>query len=101
MHPVGTPDVLRALPSLLFDRNSPLSSRRAGLPSLAPWLNRFARQSLPAAARRNAMAITGLMAEALPGWEALAGQIGGKRAGSGCAGRIPGAAIEACLPTRF
>ena len=36
--PVGTPDVLRNLPSLLFDRNSPLSIRRAALPSLAPWL---------------------------------------------------------------
>ncbi len=78
VQPVGTPDVLRALPSLLFDRNSPLSIRRAALPSLAPWLVRFARQSLPGAARRNAMAIAGLMAEALPGWEALAGQIGGE-----------------------
>jgi len=78
VQPVGTPDVLRALPSLLFDRNSPLSIRRAALPSLAPWLLRFARQSLPAAARRNAVAIAGLMAEALPGWEALARQIGGE-----------------------
>ena len=57
--PVGTPDVLRNLPSLLFDRNSPLSIRRAALPSLAPWLVRFARQSLPGAARRNAAAIAG------------------------------------------
>lgn len=77
VQPVGTPDVLRALPSLLFDRNSPLSIRQAALPSLAPWLIRFARQSLPGAARRNAMAIAGLMAEALPGWEDLAAQIGG------------------------
>lgn len=78
VQPVGTPDILRNLPALLFDRNSPLSIRRAALPSLAPWLLRFARQSLPGAARRNAMAIAGLMAGALPGWEDLAAQIGGE-----------------------
>jgi D-amino-acid dehydrogenase len=77
IQPVGSPDVLRALPSLLFDKNSPLSIRRAALPSLTPWLLRFARQSLPAAARRNAQAIAGLMADALPGWEDLAARIGG------------------------
>ena len=77
IQPVGTPDVLRTLPSLLFDRNSPLSIRRAALPTLAPWLLRFARQSLPGAALRNAHAIAALMAEALPGWEALADRIGG------------------------
>jgi D-hydroxyproline dehydrogenase len=78
IQPVGTPDVLRNLPSLLFDRNSPLSIRHAALPSLAPWLLRFARQSLPDAARRNAVAIAGLMAGALPGWDALAAEIGGE-----------------------
>jgi D-hydroxyproline dehydrogenase len=61
--PVGTPDVLRNLPSLMFDRNSPLSIRHAALPSLAPWLLRFARQCLPAAAARNAQAIAALVAD--------------------------------------
>jgi D-amino-acid dehydrogenase len=78
IQPVGTPDVLRNLPSLLFDRTSPLSIRRAALPSLAPWLLRFARQSLPGAARKNAEAIAALMASALSGWEDLAAQIGGE-----------------------
>jgi len=77
VQPVGTPDVLRNLPSLLFDRNSPLAIRRAALPSLAPWLLRFARQSLPAAARRNAQAIAALMASALPEWDAMAREVGG------------------------
>lgn len=77
IQPVGTPDVLRNLPNLLFDRTSPLSIRRAALPSLAPWLLRFARQSLPAAAKRNAQSIAALMRDALPGWEALAAQIDG------------------------
>ena len=78
VQPVGTPDVLRNLPSLLFDRNSPLAIRHAALPSLAPWLIRFARQSLPAAARRNAQAIAALMASALPEWEAMAAEVEGQ-----------------------
>jgi len=75
--PVGTPDVLRNLPSLLFDRNSPLAIRRAALPALAPWLLRFARQSLPGAAARNAAAIARLLADACPSWQGLAARIGG------------------------
>ncbi|MGV8952671.1 MAG: NAD(P)/FAD-dependent oxidoreductase [Cypionkella sp.] len=75
--PVGTPDVLRNLPSLLFDRDSPLAIRRAALVSLAPWLLRFARQCLPAAAARNAVAIAALVADACPRWEAMAAEIGG------------------------
>ena len=75
--PVGTPEVLRNLPSLLFNRNSPLSIRRAALPSLAPWLARFARQSLPGAARRNSAALAALLADAGPSWQRLADDIGG------------------------
>lgn len=75
--PVGSPDVLKNLPSLLFDRNSPLAIRRAALPSLAPWLLRFAAQSLPAATRRNAAAIAALVADACPSWQALADRIDG------------------------
>jgi glycine/D-amino acid oxidase-like deaminating enzyme len=74
--PVGTPEVLKSLPSLLFDRNSPLSILRPALPSLAPWLARFARQSLPGAARSNAFALAQLVASANPGWQALAASIG-------------------------
>jgi glycine/D-amino acid oxidase-like deaminating enzyme len=77
VQPVGTPSVLRNLPSLLFDRNSPLAIRRAALPSLAPWLMRFVRQSLPAAARRNALALSTLLADAAPRWRDLASEIGG------------------------
>lgn len=73
--PVGTPEVLRALPSLLFDRDSPLAIRRAALPTLAPWLLRFLRQSMPGAARRNAAAIAALLAPAASEWRALAADI--------------------------
>jgi D-amino-acid dehydrogenase len=74
--PVGTPDVLRNLPSLLFDRNSPLSIRPGAILALAPWLARFARQSLPAAAQRNAAAIAALLASAGPRWNELAAEVG-------------------------
>ncbi|WP_145107063.1 NAD(P)/FAD-dependent oxidoreductase [Cereibacter sediminicola] len=75
--PVGTPDVLKRLPSLMFDRNSPLAIRHAALPALAPWLIRFLRQSLPAPARRNAQALAALLGSATQGWEDLAAEVGG------------------------
>ncbi len=75
--PVGSPAVLRALPSLLFDKGSPLAIRRAALPALLPWLARFAVQSLPGATRRNAVALAALLAGAGAGWQALAARIGG------------------------
>lgn len=75
--PVGTPDVLRNLPSLLFDRNSPLAIRRAALPALLPWLARFAWQSLPGPAARNAANIARLLADACPNWLDLGTRIGG------------------------
>jgi D-amino-acid dehydrogenase len=70
--PVGTPAVLRNLPSLLFDRDSPLSIRQAALPALMPWLIRFAYQSLPHNYRRNAAALAPMLADALPAWRELA-----------------------------
>ena len=75
--PVGTPAVLRSLPSLMFNRNSPLAIRPGSLPALLPWLARFARESLPGAARRNGVAIAGLLAGATPLWRDLAGKVGG------------------------
>jgi D-hydroxyproline dehydrogenase len=69
--PVGTPEVLRNLPSLLFDRNSPLAIRRAALPALLPWLARFAWASRPVAAARNARAIAALLKDAGPLWQDL------------------------------
>ena len=74
--PVGTPGVLWRLPQLLFNRNSPLAIRPGALPSMLPWLTRFARQSLPAAAARNGVAIAGLLSGARVLWQDLAGRIG-------------------------
>jgi D-hydroxyproline dehydrogenase len=77
--PVGTPEVLRSLPSLLFSKTSPLAIRHAALLTLAPWLLRFARQCMPAAAQRNAAAIAALLADAGPLWDALALRLSGAR----------------------
>ncbi len=76
--PVGTPDVLRNLPSLLFNRDSPLAIRPSALFTLAPWLLRFAREALPARANANAQAIAALLAPTPAAWQDLAVQIGGK-----------------------
>lgn len=75
--PVGTPDVLRSLPSLMFIRTSPLAIRHRALPSLVPWLLRFLRQSLPGAAERNSRAIAALVAGAAEGWDDLALRVQG------------------------
>lgn len=74
--PVGSPDVLKNLPSLLFDKTSPLAIRRAALPSLMPWLARFALQSLPGPTRRNAANIARLLTGAAGHWQGLATRIG-------------------------
>ena len=74
--PVGNPGVLRALPTLLLDPDSPFSLRWAALFQLAPWLIRFVRQSLPKATRANALALAGLLAEALPAWGEMVQEAG-------------------------
>ncbi len=66
---------------------SPLSIRPGALAALAPWLLRFARQSLPGAARRNAAAIAALVASAGPRWEDLAVEVG--CAGPAATARVP------------
>lgn len=70
--PVGTPDVLKSLPSLLFNRNSPLAIRPGALLALAPWLTQFALQSRRKPAERNAMAIAALLSGARALWQDLA-----------------------------
>jgi glycine/D-amino acid oxidase-like deaminating enzyme len=74
--PVGTPEVLWNLPALLFNKSSPLAIRPGGVPALLPWLLRFARQSLPGPAARNAAAIAALLKGAGPLWQDLAARIG-------------------------
>lgn len=67
--PVGTPDVLRALPRLLLESDSPFSMPLVALPSLMPWLWRFVRASTPTAANAGAETLAALLAQAGPSWE--------------------------------
>jgi glycine/D-amino acid oxidase-like deaminating enzyme len=74
--PVGTPSVLRNLLSLLLDADSPLSIRTSALPTLFPWLARFAYESLPHRYRENAGRIADLVSDASVQWKEFATQIG-------------------------
>ncbi len=74
--PVGTPSVLRSLLPLLLDANSPLALRKSALPSLFPWLARFAYESLPHRYRENARQIADLLSDASAAWTELAAEIG-------------------------
>lgn len=74
--PVGTPGVLRDLPSLLFHRHSPLAIHRPSALALVPWLARFLRQSLPDAAQRNRLALAALLEGVGRGWQELARAVG-------------------------
>jgi D-amino-acid dehydrogenase len=74
--PVGTPAVLRNFLSLLLDADSPLAIRKAALPTLFPWLARFAYESLPHRYRDNARRIAELVSDASSAWTELADEIG-------------------------
>ena len=76
--PVGSPEIIRQLPSLLFNKNSPIAIKRSAILSLCPWLIRFLYQSLPKNAARNAQAIASLLQGSRLRWEELSSQIGGR-----------------------
>ena len=62
--PVGTPAILKNLASLLLNSDSPLSIRKTALPTLFPWLMRFAYESLPHRYRDNTSRIADLLSDA-------------------------------------
>jgi D-hydroxyproline dehydrogenase len=74
--PVANPAVLRSLPSLILDRDSPLAVRMAALPGLLPWIARFMANCTPARARANAAALGALLGDATALWRELAAEIG-------------------------
>ena len=74
--PVGTPAVLKNIASLLLNADSPLAIRKAALPTLFPWLMRFAYESLPHRYRENTRKLAQLLSDASPEWLELSAQIG-------------------------
>jgi D-amino-acid dehydrogenase len=67
--PVGTPEVLRSLPRLLLDGESPLSLPPCALPAMLPWFLRFVRACTPQATAAGAAALAPLLARAASAWE--------------------------------
>ncbi|MDA8627025.1 FAD-binding oxidoreductase [Pseudomonadales bacterium] len=73
--PVGSPALLKQLPSLLFDRQGPFSIRQGAIAALLPWLAQFAWQSLPAHSANNMRAIAALTLGAGARWQGLAADL--------------------------
>ena len=73
--PVGSPSILKNLPSLLLNKNSPIAINRAEIFTLAPWLIRFLYQSSSKKAAKNAKAITDLLVDCRQRWELLVKEI--------------------------
>ena len=73
--PVGSPALLKQLPSLLFDRQGPFSIRQGAMAALLPWLAQFAWQSLPAHCANNMRAIAALTLDAGARWQGLAADL--------------------------
>jgi len=73
--PVGSPDIIKKIPSLLLGKKGPISIKRSEILSLAPWLLRFLYQSMPKQAAINAKAITELLFDSRKRWELLVKQI--------------------------
>ena len=76
--PVGSPEIIKQLPSLLFNKNSPIAIKRSAILSLCPWLIKFLYQSMPKNAARNAQAIASLVQGSRMRWEELSSQVGGE-----------------------
>ncbi|MGG6896761.1 NAD(P)/FAD-dependent oxidoreductase [Rhizobium sp. BR 315] len=74
--PMGTPSVLRNFLSLILRPDSPLAVRTSALPTLFPWLARFAYESLPHRYRENAGRIAELVSDAASAWTEFASEIG-------------------------
>jgi D-amino-acid dehydrogenase len=69
--PVAMPSLLRQLPAMLLERDSPLSIRWRHLPTLAPWLLRFMANSRPEQVERNADALAELCRRAIQSYRPL------------------------------
>ena len=75
--PVGSPSILKKLPSLLLNKNSPIAINHSHILTLAPWLLRFFYQSSPKKAAQNAKAISDLLIDCRQRWVELASEING------------------------
>lgn len=70
--PLARPDVLMGALGMLADPLGPLHLRWSALPSLLPWLMRFAWASRPGAVTNGTRILATLLREAVPAWKRLA-----------------------------
>src|SRR6476659_967339 len=69
--PLARPSILKRVPQMLMDRNGPLTVHPPSLPSLLPWMARFALAAYSAAEVQKGVDSFGpLMAEANVAWKA-------------------------------
>src|SRR5215469_14610131 len=69
--PLARPSTLKRVPQMLMDRNGPLTVHPPSIPSLLPWMLRFARAAYSATEVRKGVDSFGpLMAEANVAWKA-------------------------------
>ena len=69
--PISTPETLRRIPKMLFDRDSPVAIRWSHLPRLAPWLWEFIQAGRPARVEAIAAALAALSRTALDDFAVL------------------------------
>lgn len=74
--PLARPDVLLGAIGMMADPLGPLHLHWSALPSLMPWLMRFALASRPSAVRRGTHALATLLLQAVPAWNRLAIEVG-------------------------
>lgn len=74
--PVAMPGLLRKVPAMLLDADSPLSLRLASLPHTWGWLLRFARAANLAQVRRTSTAMKALYGSTVERHQALAREAG-------------------------
>jgi len=74
--PVGTPEVLRQAPSLLFGSNSPLTMRWTYAPYMFGWLYRFTKACSLVNVMRSMAALSALLSRARAAHDELASQAG-------------------------
>jgi D-amino-acid dehydrogenase len=75
-HPMATPGLLKKLPKLLLDPESPLAIKWRHLPRLAPWLYRFFRASSPDRVEEISIAMMALLERAGAAYDRLLSEAG-------------------------
>lgn len=75
--PLSTPELLKQLPRLLLNPNSPVAMKMSHLPAFIPWGWRFFRSAQASQIQRSATALASILEQAYPSFSQLLGDTGG------------------------